>query len=130
MKKLNWVEIDIFPGVRFLLAADTKTFVQAMKAIGNNDTEPSSRVVQTFWELDADKVSIVITIPTGVDGASLSGVLALIVHEVVHAVHRVRDYIGEKAFSEEVECYLTQYITAHIAHQYLKSGRFSGDTAY
>jgi len=109
-KKLYFVvKIPIFPA-NIHVCLDEPAFKQALK---------DKNVIQKVEALEGGAMAETHSIPTA-DGKTFIGLLldltsiddldATLVHESVHLVYRIFEYMGEETPGEETRAYLTEYV--------------------
>lgn len=80
---------------------------------------PTSNAATSHFTIQG-RIDVVVTVSDEMDGLDLTRVAALLVHEVVHVVGRIKDDIGEKSMGEEVEAYLHQRLFERLWYAYSK----------
>jgi hypothetical protein len=114
MKKLYFViKVPIFPA-NIHVCLDEPAFKQALK---------DKNVLQKVDALENGAMAETHSIPTA-DGKTFIGLLldltsiddldATLVHESVHLVYRIFEYMGEETPGEETRAYLTEYVYKEI----------------
>lgn len=126
-KGMHYVHMGAFP-IFVGFTCDRNAFVREMKRLGVKAPPPflgSNHAHATTHELEASiGLTCIITFDAQTaKKQSLAQAVALLAHEAVHVLQKLKSYIGEHNPGAEFEAYTVQWVTQFCVEKYLNRGR-------